>query len=235
MKKFLSLMFIGLMTLSIAQAQTADKVAQDYVKAIGGTAKWKALKSRKMTMTMTTQGIQLPGSIINDAKNRQRAEFNFNGMKIVQAYDGETAWAISPPQGMTTPTKLTGAEAEALKNGEFLNDFIDYAKRGSKLELKGDEELEGKTYTRVDLTTKSGTVKNYYFDKETNLAIAVSEQNGLGQVATTMMEDYQEVDGLMVPMKLSVKVGGVLLQLITISKVEHNVSLTDDLFAFPGN
>lgn len=235
MKKILSLMFIGLMTLSAAQAQTADEIAKKYVNAIGGAAKWKAIDSRKMTITMMTQGIQLPGTIVGDKANRQRVEFNFNGMKIVQAYDGETAWMINPPQGMTTPTKLTGAQAEGMANNQFLDDFIDYAKRGSALELKGDEELEGTTYTRVDLTNKDGKSKSYYFDKNTHLIMAVKEENAFGQSTITLMEDYQEIDGVKVAMKLSVKVGAIVVQQIKVDKVEHNVALTDDMFAFPGN
>lgn len=236
MKKIFGTFLLMILAVSLVQAQTADEIAKKYVEAIGGSANWQALKSRKMDITMMTSGIELAGVIYGDAKGRQKMELSFQGMKIIQAYDGETAWAQSPPQGMPQPTKLTGAQADEIKDGEFLNEFVNYKARGMKLDMIGEEDLAGKSYYRIDLTTPKGKVTKYYFDKETYMVAASKENSAsVGQEVTSFVSEYKEFGGIKVPTMVSVKVGGVEIQALKVNNVELNIPLTDDVFAFPGN
>ncbi len=227
-------MILAVMAMGTLSAQTADDVAKKYVEAIGGAKKWKAIKTRKITFSLVTQGMTLPGTVIGDSDKRERTDIAFNGMEIVQAYDGTTAWALSPPQGITTPTKLTGAQAEAASSKEFLDEMIDYKARGFQISLEADETIDGKAYTKIKMVKKGGKEEFYFFDKETNL-LAVKRESGLQGTTDSHYSEYQDVDGLKVPTKIEVKSGGFTIQSITISKTEMNVPVTDDMFAFPGN
>lgn len=235
MKKIFGTLFLMLLSIAFVQAQTADEIASKYVEAIGGASNWQSIKTRKMDVTMFTSGIQLAGVVYEDSSNRQKVEFSFQGMKIIQAYDGETAWAQSPPQGMPQPTKLTGPEAEAMKGNEFLNEFVNYKKRGMQLELKGEEDINGKSHYRIDLTTPSGKTTQYFFDKESYLVTATKEMSAVGQEATSYLSDYKEFGGINVPTKVKVMVGGIEVQSLQINSVETNVEIADNTFAFPGN
>lgn len=221
--------------LSVLNAQTAEQIAEKYVNAIGGAAKLQAIKSRKADITLNISGVQLAGVLYEDNKNRSKVEFNFQGMKIINAYDGKTAWAQSPPEGMPEPTKLTGAQADAMAQSEFLSEFVNHKSRGMKLEMKGEEELEGKSYYRVDLTSPKGKQTKYYFDKETSLIAATKEMSPVGQETTSFLTEYKEFDGIKMATLITVKVNGVVAQSIKINAVEHNVAVTDALYAFPGN
>lgn len=227
-------MILAVMAMGTLSAQTADEVAKKYVEAIGGAKKWKAIKTRKITFSLVTQGMTLPGTVIGDSDQRERTDIAFNGMEIVQAYDGTTAWALSPPQGITTPTKLTGAQAEEASSKEFLDEMIDYKARGFEISLEDDETIGGTAYTKIKLVKKGGKEAFYFFDKETNL-MAVKRETGLQGTLDSHYSEYQDVDGVKVPMKIEVKSGGFTVQSITISKTEMNVPVTDDMFAFPGN
>ena len=55
------------------------------------------------------------------------------------------------------------------------------------------------------------------------------------QVAESYYSDYTEKDGLMYAAKVTVKVGGVTANTTTVKSQEHNVEVSDDMFAFPGN
>ena len=236
MKKLLGTFFIMLLTLSVVNAQTADEIVNKYLDALGGTDKLQSVKSRKADIVMSTSGIQLPGVIYEDNKNRQKLELTYQGMKIINSYDGETAWAQSPPAGMPQPTKLSGAEAEAMADNEFLNEFINWKSRGMKVELKAEESLDGKSYYRIDLTTPKGKLTKYFVDKETYLVAATKEMSPtLGQEVTSYVSEYKEFNGIMVPTQVSVKAGGMELQAIKVNNVEHNVEIPDSVFAFPGN
>lgn len=233
MRKTISILILAVMAMGTVSAQTADEIARKYVEAIGGAKKWKALKSRKMTFDLSMQGITLSGTMVGDAKGRERTDISFNGMNIIQAYDGTNAWAVSPPEGITTPTKLSGPQAEALADVEFLDEFIDYKSRGFAITLEGEETFGDKTYHKIKLVKKEGKEEFYFFDKETNL-LKVKRETGLQGLTDTHYSDYQDVDGLKVPMKFEVKSGGATMQSISVKNVELNVEAKDDFFAFPG-
>lgn len=236
MKKFIGTLFIMFLAITVVKAQTADEIVNNYLNALGGSAKLESVKSRKVDIVMTTSGIQLPGVIYEDNKNRQKLELTYQGMKIINSYDGETAWAQSPPAGMPQPTKLSGAEAEAFTNNEFLNEFINWKSRGMKVELKAEESLDGKSYYRIDLTTPKGKLTKYFIDKETYLVEATKEISpSLGQEVTSYLSDYKEFNGIKMPTQVSVKVGGTVVQAIKVNAVEHNVVIPDSVYAFPGN
>lgn len=225
-----------LASVALVNAQTADEIADSYVKAIGGAAKLQSLKSRKVDITMSTSGIELPGVIYEDDQNRQKLELTYMGMKIINSYDGKVAWAQNPSAGMPQPTKLSGEQAKAMKPSEFLNEFVNHKSRGMKLELKPEEELGGKSYFRIDLTTPEGKLTKYFFDKETYLIAAKKEMApGIPQEVTTYFSEYKEFGGMKMPTQISAKVGGVEIQGVKVNGVELNVEIPDSVYAFPGN
>ena len=234
MKKILSIALLAILTMGVANAQSADAIAKKYVEAIGGAAKWKALKSRKMTVTLNQQGFDIPGYIVGDASNRQRLELEFSGMKMIQASDGKTAWGMNGFMGETAPKKLEGDQAAAMEDEVFLDEFIDYKKRGYAIELVGEADIDGKSCHKIKLTKKSGNETTYYFDKDSGLMLA-EEGVTAGQTMMSVYSDHTEVEGLMMPMKITQKQGGATLFTITTTKTELNIATTDDMFAFPGN
>ncbi len=234
MKKIFSMLFVALVTISAAQAQSADEIAAKYVKAIGGAKAWKAIKSTKLTISMNMQGMDLPGFIISDNKNRQRVELNFQGMKIVQAFDGQTAWAVSPPQGITTPTPLPEAQAKGMKEFQFLNDLIDHKKRGTTITYDGEGDIEGVACYKIKVVTKEGKEETVYIDKSNYMKVA-SETVANGQTMVSHYSDFKEIDGVKAARKIVVKVGGQTFQSLSISEIENNVEVGDDTFAYKGN
>jgi len=233
MKKILSIFLIAIVTIGVANAQSPDQIAANYVKAIGGAKAWKDVKTRKYTITLNQAGFDIPGFIIGDNKNRERFELAFNGMKMVQASDASTAWTINQFQGINQPTKLQGAQAEAVLATQFLDEFIDYKKRGYALSYEGEADLEGVSYHLVKLTNKDGKESTHYFDKTTGLQMATKELAN-GQETMSVYSDYTEMNGLNVPMKITQKIGGVTAFSITVQKMEVNIPVNDEMFAFPG-
>jgi len=234
MKKILSIALLALLTMGVANAQTADAIAKKYVDAIGGAAKWSSIKNSKMTISINQQGVDIPGFIVGDVSNRLRLELAFSGMKMIQATDGTTPWGMNQFAGQSAPAKMTGAEAKGMSEEEFLDKFIDYKKRGYSLALDGEATIEGKACHKLKLTKEGHDDTTHYFDKESGLRIA-EESVVAGQTIVEVYGDYTEVQGVMAPMKVTQKSGGATQLVITISKIEYNVELTDDMFTFPGN
>lgn len=216
---------------------TLDLIVENYIEAIGGEEAWKAVKSMKSEASMSMQGMNLPVNITQSYPNLFRLDINVQGQKIIQSYDGETAWQIMPMMGITTPTAMSSEEAKTVSQTEILNEFIDYEKRGYTLEMVGTKEIEGVQAQGVRLTDGADKDMTYYFDLEYFVPIMISAKAPAGPMGgatfETYLSDYQEVDGLMMPFYTDVKVNGNTMQAITINKVELNPAIEADYFSMP--
>ena len=56
---------------------------------------------------------------------------------------------------------------------------------------------------------------------------------GKGMTQEVTFSDYQEVDGLMMPMSMSQKIAGQVLMQGTMTEVELDAEMDDSIFAFP--
>jgi outer membrane lipoprotein-sorting protein len=219
-----------------AAAQTVDTIVAKYYQAKGGD-KWKATQSMRVTARIVTQGIELPMTIVTKRPNQMRQDMTFQGVSIVQAFDGTTAWGINPMAGSDAPTEVTGPTADALKDqADFDGALIDYAAKGSTVELVGTEELNGAKVHHLKLTNKNKQVQHYYLDPETGVeqkVVVEADFGGGPMTIETELSNYQTVDGIMVPMtiKQNAPTGQVV---ITVDKVEFNVPIDDAMFKMPG-
>lgn len=235
MRRVLSAFLVALLVAFSAKAQnpSAEQLVDKYIQAIGGAQKWKAVKSMKLTVTLRTQGIDLLGLVQATADGKQRMEFTFNGAKLIRAYDGATAWTFDQFSGMTAPAKLEGEAAADLTDEEFLDEFIDYRKKGATIAYLGQEEYEGLPYHKLAKKEKNGEQAIFLFDEETGLLLLKRETSDTG-VTETQYQDYAKVSGLTMPMKVIGKSGGQILQSFVINKTEFDVDMPADLFVFPG-
>jgi outer membrane lipoprotein-sorting protein len=233
MKK-LFLFFIVLVSFSALSAQSAKGIVEQYLENIGGAEQWQNLKTMKTTAEMSMQGMSFKGVIYAKYPDRQRVEVDINGMKLIQAYDGETAWWINPMMGSSEPQKMPEAMAQSMSNQEFESPFINYQEKGHTVELLGEKELEGTATYEVRLGRADGRTELYYFDKEALVPIKMSTKSGDGQTIETLFSDYRKMDGgLVSPYTMEVKIGGSTQQVINFNEIALNEELKDDFFAYP--
>lgn len=240
MRKVLSL-FALCLTVVFVQAQdiTVEQIAENYLENIGGAEAWKEVKSMKMTGTTNTQMGAFPIEVISMEPNRSKFVVEVQGMTLIPAaFDGESGWSMNPFGGDTKPTKMPEEAAEEMKKQPFQDEFIDYDKKGSKIELLGTAEIDGTETYEVKLTTKDGTEKFYYFETENFVPIMQKQtmQSGQakGMTMETYMSDYQEVDGLMIAHSMEQKMGDQSVMQMTAEKIELNPEdLTAESFMMP--
>ena len=218
-----------------AAAQTLDDVIAKHHQAKGGD-KWKAIQSMRITARIVTQGIELPMTMVTKRPNLMRQDMTFQGVSIVQAFDGTQAWGINPMMGSSDPQEIPGPTADALRDqADFDGALVDYKAKGSVVELVGIEDLDGKKVHHLKLTNKNKQVQHYYLDATTGLEskVVVEADMGAGPMTIeTILSDYQTIDGIAVPMSIrqNAPTGQVA---ITVDKVEFDVALDDALFKLP--
>lgn len=243
-RKALSLFTFILFSL-IANAQTVDEVIGKYLNQIGGAEKWKAVKSNKITGKVKVQGMELALVGLQKAPNSQKMTVNLQGKEFVfVSFDGGTAWSTA-----FTTMKAEKMDAEASANmadeSQFLDPFIDYAQRGYKASLEGSETVEGTDCHKIKLTRKPIKVDGkdeenvfyYFFDKENNVPIMSRSVSKTGQAkgatVETLISDYQEVNGLIMPFSIIQKVNGQVAMEMKFEKIEMDFPIDNKEFAFP--
>lgn len=184
-------------------------------------------------------GMNFPLTVLQKEPNLSKVLVDVQGMQIIEAYDGEVAWATNPFGGMTEPTKKNEEESAEAGKENFQDDLLDYKKKGNTVTYEGTEEYEGTETYKLKLTRADGVERIYFFDSELSIPIAVRSfvKTGQlkGQTVDNVTSDYQEVDGLMIPFSMKQSVNGQTMMEMVIKSVELNVPISNAEFEFPGN
>jgi hypothetical protein len=229
----------------VALAQTADEVIEKSITAVGGRAALMKLKTRSMTgtITLSTPAGEIAGSveILNATPNRSRnvikADLTALGagpLVLDQRFDGNAGYVLDSLQGNRD---ITGNLLDYMRNNSFPHPFLNYRDLGTVARLSGKERVGEREAYLVSFESTSGSVVHQYIDAETYLPIKTVvkvEVPQLGQQVEQATEflDYREVDGIKMAFQLRAT-SSVQNYTITITKVEHNITIDDALFSKP--
>jgi hypothetical protein len=222
--------FLCMVTIS-AQAQTVEEIITKYATAMGGLEAFNKVTTAKLTGTATLQGndFSFTTQIVNG--KGMRTDVDVMGQAVVNAYGNGKGWKINPFAGAETPTEVSGAELEAFKaQASLANALMDYASRGHKVELAGQE---GTTW-KIKLINKETGKDSYYFINTTDFLLAKSiskrELNGTEMEVETAYSNFKEFGGIKFAMSAIQSVGGNTMQELNFSNVELNVKIDETIF-----
>ena len=217
---------------------TVDEILAKNAEAKGGIDKLRALQSIKFTGKMSLGGgMEAPLTLTKKRPEMMRMDFTVQGLTGTQAYDGTTGWMVMPFMGKKDPEPMSADAIKDVKEmADFDGPFIDYAKKGYKIELLGKADVEGTSAYKLKMS-RDGQETILYIDAESFLEIkgeAKRKIQGQEVEGETVYGNYQEFGGILFPMSIEMKAKGMPAgQTITIEKVEINPTLTDDTFKMP--
>ena len=236
MKKFITLIAAVFCAVAV-NSQTLDNVLKNYYDAIGGSQKWSGIKTLTLTGKMSMQGMEITYKSYQKEPSKFKTEMEIMGQKIVQAYDGETAWMINPMTGNTAAQKMNEQQAEVLKNSATMGDpLVDYKTKGYQVTLEGSEEVEGIDCYVIKLIKKEGEPgAMLYLDKDSYLPLFTKETDPqMGQEVLVVNSDFQDIgNGMIMPFLIETKLQGQTVTTITFTDIKVNQSIDDSEFAFP--
>jgi outer membrane lipoprotein-sorting protein len=224
---------------TVAHAQTVDEIVAKNLQAKGGAEKWGSVNSVKMTGKIAAQGQEMPLTMYAKRPNMNRQEISLPDGRIVQAFDGTTAWVINPLLGTDTPQPVPGGVADMMKNSaDFDGALINYKTKGHTIELVGKEKLADKDVYHLKVTMKGGQVQHYFLDAESGLELKTSAEVDLGmggnkQTLDTEMSNYKPEGGIMLPHTVKQFVNGKPTVEMTVTAVEFNAAVDDAMFRMP--
>jgi len=246
--KILIIAFAASLSASVAYTQTANEIIEKHFENTGGKAKWEAVQGMKITAKVNMQGMEMPVSMIQLKDGRQSTTFSLQGQEFRQGvYDGTSLWSTN-----FQSQKAEKSDAETTENFksnlglDFPSPFLDYAKKGFKVEFLGKETIEGSETFKIKLTKKpvkvdgveTESVEFYYFDTENYIPLVVESEvlsgPNKGVIGQVKFSDYQEVNGLMIPFSMAQgakgQPGG---QAFTFTAIELDPKVDASVFAFP--
>lgn len=186
---------------------------------------------------MSMAGIESTFTKYQSRPNRLRIEGEFQGNKVIQSYNGETAWIFAPSMGIPEPKEMSEVELKAILNqAEFENPLWDYQKKGNRLELTGVSE-DGKA-SHVTLTTESEEQQHFFINRKTHMITSIKTNQIMGgseKEIEIQLKDYKLVKGIPVSHYVVTKIDGEEVSIIQIEKVEFNKRIDPSLFEKPGN
>lgn len=239
MKRLVALCLTLAFAAAGARAQSLDDVLARHYEAMGGLDRTRAVQAVKMTGTaeMPMQGITLEMTFYQQRPNHVRVEQTFDGQKLVQAFDGQTAWMINPFMGAPEPTEVPGPNAAQLAEmGDFDGPLYDYAVKGHTVELLGQEDVDGTPAYKIRVRPRNSDEQLIYLDAETYLTLRKvmrGTQQGQEIEAVQDFSDYRSVGGIMVPHVMEMSLNGQSISKITYTSVDLNPTFEEGFFSMP--
>jgi len=268
----------GAGTQAASQGLTAAQIVDKNVAARGGLQAWREVKSIQMEGKLGAGGnrrdslaepvpgkkltslatdprpkdeVQLPFKLLLSRPRKERFELQFNGQTALQVFDGSNGWKLRPYLNRREIEPYTSDELKiASAQAELDGYLIDYAAKGTKIELDGSEKVEGRDAYKLKLTLSNGQTIHVWIDAQTFLESKIEGQprrlDGIEHPVEVYYRNYRAVSGLQIPFTLETRVlpvtgregkvqSGAPVQdeKIDIEKVEVNPNLNDSLFSRP--
>lgn len=195
---------------------------------------------------------QLPFTLELERPRRMRLELQFKGKTAVQVYDGANGWKVRPFLNRMEVENFTEDELhKSALQSDLDGPLVDYAAKGTQVELDGTDKVEDRDTYRLKLTMKDGHSVHVWIDAKTFLEAKIEgtprRMDGLEHPVEIYFRDYRDVDGLKIPFLLETKVLPVAnrqakgarpganfpVERIAIDKVEVNPKLDASLFTKP--
>ena len=224
---------------SPAGAQSIDEIVARHMAARGGSERWQAIRSLRMTgrafagpgrEALVTREIKRPG--------RVRTEFTFQGLTGVYAYDGKRGWQVSPLTGVLDPQDLEPENAQAAaEQADLEGALAGGARKGYTLAVIGRETLAGREALHIRVTSKTGPPQEHYLDAETYLLVrteATRQVRGRTTLLETVYGDYRSVGGAVFAHSIDIGARGRPDRVhIVVESIEVNPSIDDKRFRMP--
>jgi hypothetical protein len=227
-----TLFAVATMLASVTHAQTADEIISKHIDAIGGKEKLSQVKTLYVENSVEIMGNKAPVIDYLLAGKGFKSETDFNGSKIIQCYTDKGGWAVNPMAGGAGAQPMPDEMYQVGKNTIYAGGALtDYAAKGGKVELLGQEEGAYK----IKLTI--GTAESFYFIDPVTWYIKKASVKGemMGQAidVITTYADYKKTDfGIVLPYSKTVDLGAFSMP-STVTKVEVNKEMDPAIFEMP--
>jgi hypothetical protein len=209
---------------------SAEKIVDNYLKAIGGKKSAGALKDA--TYEWIIQFNDQPfgtARLQRKAPASERWELTFGNGQIISATNTRSAWELGLDGKLRT---LTGPESAAAKLRATLDSsrLIDFKKSNVLARIVSLGDLGSEPAYIVEFSTRSGARFQYYFSVKTSLLTKIT-----GDVKKTrvLFDDYKPEHGIVEPHRVRMNLDGSGELTLLLQSVKYDTGIDDRVFDPP--
>lgn len=213
----------------------ADKLFENYVKAIGGEKVLNRYTSRvsKGTILIVQQNVTGTVEVMQKAPDKALTVMMLTGFgEIRSGFDGTTAWVKDPLTGLRD---MKGNELAAQRRAANFSQG-NLRKSYTRVTTTGTMRVgEREAYVVEGVLPGSQTPDKLYFDVQSGLLLRSDSltESPQGKFQTeTYYEDYRTIDGIKIPFTLRQTLGAITF-LTTLTEIRHNVVVDESVFRKP--
>ena len=219
-------------TTGLAQKKlpSAEKIVDNYLKAIGGKKSAGALKVA--TYEWIIQFNDQPfgtARLQRKAPASERWELTFGNGQIISATNTRSAWELGLDRHLRT---LTGPESAAAKLRAALDSsrLVNFKKSNVLARVVSLGDLGSEPAYIVEFSTRSGARFHYYFSVKTSLLTKIT-----GDVKKTrvMFDDYRPERGILEPHRVRMNLEGSGDLTLLLHSVKYDTGIEDRVFDPP--
>jgi len=221
--------------------RAVDALIAKNVAARGGADAWHAVNTLRLEGQMDLgQDVHVPYVMEQKRPGKMCLEFEFDNETATQCVNGKSGWKLLPFMGRHYPEPMTEEELAEMAGAVNVDGLLfDSDKRGYEVVLLGQETVDGKSASKLEVTLPSGTKRWVYLDDETGLEIkleAMRALRGQERLVSTYFFDWRDADGLLVPRRQETRMqGDAESHLMTVESITVNPPIDDERFAMPGS
>jgi outer membrane lipoprotein-sorting protein len=217
---------------TVPTAQSVDEIVAKNIEARGGLEKLRSVQTVRTTGKLIGGGREMPMTIWVKRPNKVRRETTFPDRTMTVGFDGTTVWGLDSTVGKAQ--QMTGPQAEGTRDDADIDPLLlDYRKKGLRVELVGQEKIDGETVNHLRVTRKNGKQSRYYLSADTGLEVRIVdtfEQGGMKFEVRTDLSNYQTVDGMRLPFTIKQFNNDKLAVEFTLEKVDFNLPVDEEMF-----
>ncbi|PRY84380.1 peptidase, M16 family protein [Mongoliibacter ruber] len=200
-------------------------IIANYIKAVGGKENVSKIKNSIVTMEAEMQGTVIKIKGISDSENErmvQETSVMGNVAQRTVLLNGK-ATIIAMGQQQDIPDEMV----QSLKAQVYVFPEEHYEAMGYDLEAQGTEDIDGEEAYKLVITTADNMKTVEYYSVESGLKLRTSSE-AAGDITYS---DYEEMDGVLFPMKMTIKNPMMPMALETkVTSLKFNQDLTDEDF-----
>lgn len=216
-----------------------DEVLTKTIAALGGEENWRKLNSRqtKFDLDFVNQGLQAKGIAYQKAPNKSASELTIDvfGKRIATMSDYFDGTKGGENQSFGRDEEFTGKRLEDVKFANYFYGLLDWQDKLEKAEIIKTDKIGDDEVYIVSIEPKNASRVLLYISTETFLplrktSIIVSSTSSQKIPISETFNDYKEVDGVMIPFKItsSSPVMGEII--FYVREIKHNVEISDKKF-----
>jgi hypothetical protein len=212
----------------------ARDVVARFVKALGGAAAYKAVKSARARGTMQIPAMKITGTVevLTARPARHLARVTISGIGLVeQGFDGKVGWSINPIAG---PSLMVGRELIENADGAWFDSPLHEPDHVKEMSTVGRVMFDGKPAYKIKVVLVSGGEQFEYFEVESGLQIGMEADRATPQGVlplTHIFRDHKKFGSVLQASTMVERAAGIET-VLTLTSVEYDV-VPDDAFAIP--